>query len=92
MFNVSIECVQHENAKASVAQKYFIFFERHIWYNFCSDVTFLKQRIMGAKADGHTARQENLAAMAALFWYVQCAFAGFQLSDRHLSVILLGEG
>ena len=37
-------------------------------------------------------RQENLAAVAALFRYFQCAFAGFQLSDRHLSVILLGEG
>ena len=29
---------------------------------------------------------------SAPFWYFQRAFAGFQLSDRHLSVIFFGEG
>ena len=32
------------------------------------------------------------SACSAPFWYFQRAFAGFQLSDRHLSVIFFGEG
>ena len=32
------------------------------------------------------------SARSAPFWYFQRAFAGFQLSDRHLSVIFFGEG
>ena len=32
------------------------------------------------------------SARSAPLWYFQRAFAGFQLSDRHLSVIFFGEG
>ena len=32
------------------------------------------------------------SARSASLWYFQRAFAGFQLSDRHLSVIFFGEG
>ena len=43
--------------------------------------------------EGHCACVEKIcSARSAPFWYFQLTFAGFQLSDRHLSVILLGEG
>ena len=37
-------------------------------------------------------RQKICLARLAPFWYFQRAFADFQLSDRHLSVIFFGEG
>ena len=89
VFSERNSTINSMNSKSKVLDRWYFWY---ILSEFVAHRWNISSRIQSRGAFCCACAKKVCSARSAPFRYFQRAFAGFQLSDRHLSVILFGKG